>query len=159
MSDERFDLLIAAKEQPILEQLAAGEPPFSQRATAVLAVGAGETVEEAAARSGLTANQVTHWRGRFRNQRLAVFPAALVNAAATAAEEAPAAPDPVAPAEEERAESAPEAPKKSQKGKGEKKKGDKKDKKNESKKAKKGKGDKKDKKSDKKKSGKKSNKS
>lgn len=84
MTDEANETLIAENDRQTCKQLAAGEPPYSQRATALLALDAGATPEEAASQSGMNLNQVKYWRGRFRASGLAIFPEGLVIEAASA---------------------------------------------------------------------------
>jgi transposase-like protein len=67
-------LVLTAVERAACERVARGEAPQAQRAQAILALGDGATLADAAAQSGLTENQVKLWRGRFRNGRLSIFP-------------------------------------------------------------------------------------
>ncbi len=134
--------LLTTAEREACERLASGEAPYSQRALALLALADGASLAEAAAHAGLTENQVKLWRGRFRNSRLAVFPAELLVAEATTSA-TPAVSDPTAVETEVTA--VPEKKKQAKKEKKEKsKKKDKKSKKE--KKDKKGKKEKKEKK-------------
>ncbi len=77
-------LILTAVERATCEQVATGEAPHGQRALAILALADGARLAEAAAKSGLTENQVKLWRGRFRNGRLAIFPEELIVTAETA---------------------------------------------------------------------------
>ena len=107
MNEENIEL-VTVDEQAVLEQIAAGQPPESQRARAILASAEGATLEQAATQSNLTPNQVRYWWGRFRTGRLAVFPEGLLTAVAeadTLAEQVEAAVEPVA--EEETAAGVP----------------------------------------------------
>jgi len=66
--------LLEPQERLICERIAAGEPPHSQRALALLAVDQGETQAEASRLSGLSTGQVNYWLGRFRTSRMNIFP-------------------------------------------------------------------------------------
>ena len=74
--------MMTAEERAVLSQLAGGEPPYNQRAQALLALADGATQAEAAAQTNLTPNQVRYWLGRFRTGRLKVFPEDLTTAGA-----------------------------------------------------------------------------
>ena len=102
MANEIQEQLIEADDLQICRQLAAGEAPYSQRATALLALDTGATPEKAAAQSGMSLRQVKYWRGRFRNSGLTVFPAGLVAEAADIAAQTTEEPvtAPVAPGAE-----------------------------------------------------------
>jgi len=79
MEEERsIELFVSAEESSILEKIALGEAPFSQRAQAILAADAGSNLEQAAGVSGLRATQVRFWLGRFRHSRLTIFPETMV---------------------------------------------------------------------------------
>jgi transposase-like protein len=79
MNDNQQDSLMIPDERTVCEQIAAtGGSPHSLRAQALLALDTGASQEEAAAQSGLTPNQVKYWLGRFRNNRLTIFPDELV---------------------------------------------------------------------------------
>ena len=67
-------LLLEPQERLRCEQIATGEPPHSQRAQALLAVDRGETQAEAGRLSGLSAGQVKYWLGKFRKDRMDIFP-------------------------------------------------------------------------------------
>ena len=130
--------LMSDEEQAICHQISAqGEAPHNQRATALWQLNQGDSHEDAAAKSGLTVNQVKHWRGRFRTQRLAIFPEALTVLPAIAETE-----EVIAETEETQPQEVSESTKKE----GKKKKKDKKGKDKKGKKKKKDKKDKKDKK-------------
>ena len=77
MNDNPQDSLLTPDERKTCEEkTAAGLRPHSQRAMALLMLDTGATAEEAAAQSGLTINQIKFWSGRFRTNRLAIFPSA-----------------------------------------------------------------------------------
>ncbi len=79
MNDNQQDSLMTPDERTVCEQIAAaGESPHNLRARALLALDTGASQEETAAQSGLTPNQVKYWMGRFRNNRLTIFPDELV---------------------------------------------------------------------------------
>ena len=112
--------LLEPQEKLILEQIAAGGPPHSQRAESLLAIDAGITQKIAALQSGQTVGQVSYWLGKFRREGMGIFPEELL----LQTEAAPA------PSEQLTDQSAPEAKlekkektkKKSKKGKASKKK-------------------------------------
>ena len=66
--------LLDPQEKLILEQIAAGGPPHSQRAQSLLAIDAGVTQKIAALQSGQTVGQVSYWLGKFRREGMAIFP-------------------------------------------------------------------------------------
>jgi hypothetical protein len=66
--------LVTAQEQTVLEQIARGDAPYSQRAMALLALNDGSTQDQAAEKTGLSAGQVKYWAAKFRKQRLDIFP-------------------------------------------------------------------------------------
>lgn len=66
--------LLDPQEKLILEQIAAGEPPHSQRAQSLLAIDAGVTQKIAALQSGQTVGQVSYWLSKFRREGMAIFP-------------------------------------------------------------------------------------
>ena len=70
--------LLEPQEKLILEQIAAGEPPHSQRAHSLLAIDAGVTHKIAALQSGQTVGQVGYWLSKFRRDRLGIFPEELL---------------------------------------------------------------------------------
>jgi hypothetical protein len=70
--------LLTQSEQAICRHIAAGDPPNSQRALALLVVNAGSTQSAAAEQAGLSRGQVKYWLSRFRKHRLDVFPSELL---------------------------------------------------------------------------------
>ncbi len=66
------------QEKLILEQIAAGQPPHSQRAQSLLAIDAGVTQEIAALQSGLSVGQVSYWLNKFRRDGMGIFPEELL---------------------------------------------------------------------------------
>jgi len=66
--------LLGPQEKLILEQIAAGGPPHSQRAQSLLAIDAGLTQKIAALQSGQTVGQVSYWLSKFRRDRMGIFP-------------------------------------------------------------------------------------
>jgi len=68
--------LLSPAERVVCEQVSGGTAPFSQRALALLALDAGATQKEAAQQAGQTVGQVRYWLGKFRKERLAIFPQA-----------------------------------------------------------------------------------
>ena len=66
------------QEKLILEQIAAGGPPHSQRAQSLLAIDAGVTQKIAALQSGQTVGQVSYWLSKFRRDRMGIFPEELL---------------------------------------------------------------------------------
>ena len=67
-------MLLEPQERPSCKQIATGKPPHSQRAQALLALDKGETQAEAGRLSGLSVGQVRYWLGRFRTNRMNIFP-------------------------------------------------------------------------------------
>jgi hypothetical protein len=149
---ERDDLdgpgkLLSPEERAACQRIAAGEAPWSQHAQSLLALDAGATQAAAAEQAGLTAGQVKYWLGRFRSDRLDIFPAALLDQPqpkpgqdAKASEEAGDQPAAGAEATQTKAVAAAEKPKRKKKKKAKKTGKGKKGKKSKSKKAKKAKG-------------------
>jgi hypothetical protein len=91
VEENGIELFITEAESLILETLAQGDVPYSQRAQALLAIDAGSTIEQAAQVAQLKVTQVRYWIGRFRNDRLEVFPDSLIEeteASALAAQKA-----------------------------------------------------------------------
>lgn len=76
--ESAFDLQPA--ELQTLRSLVHSDPPHGQRAQALLSLSQGADLAGAAVQSGLTENQVRHWRGRFRSQGLSIFPDDLLSA-------------------------------------------------------------------------------
>ena len=70
--------LLGPQEKLILEQIAAGGPPHSQRAQSLLAIDAGVTQKKAALQSGQTVGQVSYWLSKFRRDRMGIFPEELL---------------------------------------------------------------------------------
>jgi hypothetical protein len=70
--------LLGPQEKLILEQIAAGGSPHSQRAQSLLAIDAGVTQKIAALQSGQTVGQVSYWLSKFRRDRLGIFPEELL---------------------------------------------------------------------------------
>ncbi len=77
-NNESSENLLEPQEKLILEQIAAGGPPHSQRAQSLLAIDAGVTQETAALQSGLTVGQVSYWLSKFRRDRMGIFPEELL---------------------------------------------------------------------------------
>jgi hypothetical protein len=73
-NNESSGNLLEPQEKLILEQIAAGEPPHSQRAHSLLAIDAGVTQKKAALQSGQTVGQVSYWLSKFRREGMAIFP-------------------------------------------------------------------------------------
>ena len=73
-NNESSGNLLEPQEKLILEQIAAGEPPHSQRAHSLLAIDAGVTQKIAALQSGQTVGQVSYWLSKFRREGMALFP-------------------------------------------------------------------------------------
>jgi hypothetical protein len=71
-------MLLKPKERLVCEQLTAGQPPYSQRAVSLLALDAGATQTAAAHQSGQTVGQVRYWLGKFRKNRMGIFPEELL---------------------------------------------------------------------------------
>jgi hypothetical protein len=94
--------LLSPAERKALTHVANQDPPFSQRAQALLAIDQGATQPAAAQLAGLTLGQVRYWLDKFRTSRLAIFPHDLRETAAPETVETP--PEPLAP------ESVPEIP-------------------------------------------------
>ena len=71
--------LFSPAERAACEKVAAGTAPSSQRALALLVLDEGSTQMEAAQQSGQTVGQVRYWLGKFRKERIAIFPEAAAN--------------------------------------------------------------------------------
>jgi hypothetical protein len=67
--------LLDPSQQTICTSVAKGEAPHKQRASALLAVDSGKTMQQAAEENGLTLGQVRYWVGRFRKLGVDIFPA------------------------------------------------------------------------------------
>lgn len=80
-SPEKEAGFLSSEEQAIFSQIAAKEPPYSQRAQALLAVGEGVTQAEAGRQAGLTQGQVRYWLAKFRRDGIDIFPEELLNQA------------------------------------------------------------------------------
>ena len=78
VEENGIELFITEAESLILETVAQGDVPYSQRAQALLAIDAGSTIEQAAQVAQLKVTQVRYWIGRFRNGRLEAFPDSLI---------------------------------------------------------------------------------
>lgn len=72
-------MLLQPQEKVLCEQLAAGQPPDSQRASALLAVDTGATHAATAELTGLTLGQVKYWLRKFGKIRMAIFPVELLS--------------------------------------------------------------------------------
>ncbi len=80
MREQRvIELFVSEEEASVLEKIAVGEVPFSQRAQAILAVDAGSNLEQAASVAGLRVTQVRYWIGRFSHSRLNIFPETMID--------------------------------------------------------------------------------
>jgi hypothetical protein len=71
-------LLLEPQERLVCEQITVGQPPYSQRAQFLLAIDAGVTQRAAALQSEQTVGQVSYWLGKFRRDRMGIFPPALL---------------------------------------------------------------------------------
>lgn len=78
-SPEEETSLLSSEERAIFSQIATKEPPYSQRAQALLAIDEGSTQAEAGIRAGLTKGQVRYWFDKFRKDGTSVFPEELLN--------------------------------------------------------------------------------
>lgn len=76
--DEASGLNLEPGEKLILQQIAIGEPPHSQRAQSILDIDAGVTHSTAAQVTGQTVGQVNYWLGKFRIERMNIFPKELL---------------------------------------------------------------------------------
>ena len=76
--DESSGLHLKPQEKLILQQIAIGEPPSSQRAQSLLDIDAGVTHSTAAQVTGQTVGQVNYWLGKFRTDRMNIFPEELL---------------------------------------------------------------------------------
>ncbi|MEA3337243.1 MAG: helix-turn-helix domain-containing protein [Chloroflexota bacterium] len=68
------DQLLSQKERAACLRIAEGASPHAQRAQALLAIDEGVSQPAAAQRTGQTLGQVRYWLGRFRKERLVIFP-------------------------------------------------------------------------------------
>ena len=80
--------LLSSEEAAILSQIASNEQPHSGRAQALLAINEGTSQAEAGRKAGLTKGQLRYWLGKFRKERLLIFPEEFLNQAQPA-DEAP----------------------------------------------------------------------
>ena len=74
-TQEKENRLLSYEERDILGEVATKDPPFSQRAQALLAIDEGTTQAAAGQQAGLTKGQVRYWLTKFRKVRIAIFPA------------------------------------------------------------------------------------
>lgn len=74
MIDHGPGKLLTVEERVDCEMLAAGDPWYSPRAQALLALDEGATRKEAGEQTGLTLGQISYWLKRFRADRMAAFP-------------------------------------------------------------------------------------
>ncbi len=80
-SPENESRLLSSEERAICGQIATEEPPHSSRAKALLALDEGATLAGAGRQAGLTFGQVRYWLGKFRIDRISIFPEELLNLA------------------------------------------------------------------------------
>lgn len=73
-SPEKGNQLLGPEEQTVLRQIATKEPPYSQRAQALLAINDGATQADAGSQVGLTKGQVRYWLTKFRAGGTGIFP-------------------------------------------------------------------------------------
>ncbi len=66
--------MLQPEERQVIRRIAAGQPPHSQRARALLALNSGASQASAAEVAGLTEGQVKYWLRKFRKVRLSIFP-------------------------------------------------------------------------------------
>ena len=92
---DNADRLLNAQERSFLIQIASGEPPFSQRAQALLAVDDGMTQSAAGHRAGLSIGQVRYWLKNFHKAGLTICPHELLDQ--TQQEDASSPPTPAEP--------------------------------------------------------------
>jgi hypothetical protein len=76
---EKEFMLMSSEERAVFSQIAAMEPPHSQRAQALLAIDEGTTQAAAGQQAGLTKGQVRYWLTKFRKVRIAIFPEELLD--------------------------------------------------------------------------------
>jgi len=67
-------LLLTSEEYQACQKVLVEQAPYNQRAQALLAIDQGATQLQASQQSGLTRGQVKYWLGKFRQERLAIFP-------------------------------------------------------------------------------------
>ena len=70
---------LTSQEQAICKQIATGEAPHSQRASALLSLNEGSIQAQVAEQTGLSGGQVKYWLAKFRKQRLGIFPDTLLD--------------------------------------------------------------------------------
>jgi hypothetical protein len=78
-TQEKENRLLSYEEQDIMCEVATKDPPFSQRAQALLAIDEGTTQAAAGQQAGLTKGQVRYWLTKFRKVRIAIFPEELLD--------------------------------------------------------------------------------
>ena len=66
--------LLSPEEKQICNQLAAGDPPWSQRAQVLLAINGGASETVAGERSGLRTTQVRYWLNKYQKLGRDIFP-------------------------------------------------------------------------------------
>ena len=71
-------LLLTSEERQVCQKVLVEQAPHNQRAQALLAIDQGATQVQASLKSGLTRGQVKYWLGKFRQERLAIFPKELL---------------------------------------------------------------------------------
>ncbi len=76
--DEPKDKLLTTEERLACQLISIGDPPWSQRAQALLAIDDGASDEEAGIRCGLASSQVRYWVRRFHAERMGAFPEEVV---------------------------------------------------------------------------------
>jgi hypothetical protein len=76
--DESSGLHLEPQEKLILQKIATGEPPYNQRAQSLLEIDAGATHSTSATETGQTEGQVDYWLGKFRRDRMNIFPIELL---------------------------------------------------------------------------------
>lgn len=78
-TQEKRSRLLSYEERDILGEVATKDPPFSQRAQALLAIDEGTTQAAAGQQAGLTQGQLRYWLTKFRKVRIAIFPEELLD--------------------------------------------------------------------------------
>ena len=71
--------LLSPQEFTICQQISSHKSPHSQRAVALLALNNKLTQFQAAEKAGLSVGQVKYWVGKYRKQRLSIFPQSLLD--------------------------------------------------------------------------------
>jgi len=66
--------LLSPEEERICSKLAAGDPPWNQRAHALLVINDGASDIVASERSGLRTTQVRYWLNKYQKMGMAIFP-------------------------------------------------------------------------------------